>query len=366
MRCFAGNSLPTLYFHGKFIPDCTMQGPNLFQVLEIDDYAATPKYLQIANGIIRGIATLPLEEGYLLPSIHDMSHELEVAKDTVEKAYRQLKQLGVVGSVHGKGYFIAKTDFRQPYKVLLVFNKLSAHKKVLYDVFASTLGNLAAIDFYIYNNDFSLFRRIIEQHQQGYTHYVIIPHFLEGGEQAGEVISQLSSGQVILLDKGLDDVQVPHGAVYEDFEADIFQALQDALPRLKCYQRLTMIFPAHSYFPGEIRRGFERFCAQHQLPWRVVNQLDEMTMERGDVYINLMEDDLLELLERIQESSLEVGSDIGIISYNETPWKRFILQGITTISTDFQLMGQMAASMVLNGQLNRQAVPFRIRLRASL
>ncbi len=29
---------------------------------------------------------------------------------------------------------------------------------------------------------------------------------------------------------------------------------------------------------------------------------------------------------------------LGVISYNETPLKKIILNGITTISTDFQMM----------------------------
>lgn len=47
----------------------------------------------------------------MLPSINDLSYELEIARETAEKAYRYLKQLGVIGSVPGKGYFIAQTDF---------------------------------------------------------------------------------------------------------------------------------------------------------------------------------------------------------------------------------------------------------------
>ncbi len=60
----------------------------------------------------------------------------------------------------------------------------------------------------------------------------------------------------------------------------------------------------------------------------------------------MIEDDLVVLLGKIQESQLKVGVNIGIISYNETPWKKFILNGVTTISTDFKKMGKIAAQMV--------------------
>ena len=74
--------------------------------------------------------------------------------------------------------------------------------------------------------------------------------------------------------------------------------------------------------------------------------------------INLMEDDLLILLDKIQSTKLEVGKDIGIISYNETPWKRFMLDGITTISTDFKQMGEMVAN-------ERGATTYKFILRAT-
>jgi len=61
-----------------------------------------------------------------------------------------------------------------------------------------------------------------------------------------------------------------------------------------------------------------------------------------------------------------VGKDIGIISYNETPWKRFILEGITTISTDFKKMGEMAAHMVLNNENKKLEMPFTLTLRSSI
>jgi hypothetical protein len=41
-------------------------------------------------------------------------------------------------------------------------------------------------------------------------------------------------------------------------------------------------------------------------------------------------------LERSKPTKLKVGKDVGIISYNETPWKQFILDGIITISTDLK------------------------------
>ncbi|HEY5916123.1 MAG TPA: transcriptional regulator, partial [Chryseolinea sp.] len=63
---------------------------------------------------------------------------------------------------------------------------------------------------------------------------------------------------------------------------------------------------------------------------------------------------------------LVVGREVGVISYNETPVKKIILNGITTISTDFKMIGEKAAEQVLTNSRKHIAVPFYLNLRASL
>ncbi|HEY5371950.1 MAG TPA: transcriptional regulator [Hanamia sp.] len=344
-----------------------MNTDNIYRFLKIDEQSITPKYLQIANSILHAVEINAITKYYLLPSINDLSYELEISRDTAEKAFRYLKSLGVIGSVPGKGYFIANTDFKQPIKVFLLFNKLSAHKKIIYDSFATKLGDKAAIDFFIHDNNFSLFKKLMRRNKKNeYTHYVIIPHFLEGGCTANEVINEIAGGHLILLDKLISGINREYGAVYENFEQDIYRALKEALPHLSKYQTLKIIFPEYTYHAIEILKGFHSFCSEYAFNHIVVQNLEEEPVNQGEVFINLMEDDLVILLEKIRDTDLKVGKNIGIISYNETPLKRFVLDSITTISTDFKKMGEMAADSVLNNSNQHFEVPFSLTLRNSL
>jgi DNA-binding transcriptional regulator YhcF (GntR family) len=343
-----------------------MASENIYSIIIIDEHSITPKYLQLTNAIVHAIEQGKLEKDYLLPSINEMSYELDISRDTVEKAYRKLKSLAVVNSIPGRGYFISKTDFKQSIKVFLIFNKLSAHKKIIYDSIVRVLGEKAAIDFYIYNNDFNLFKKLIQNRKDDYTHYVIIPHFVEGSNQANEIINEINGGQLILLDKLIPGILRNYSAVYENFEQDIFGALKEALPKLQKYQRLKIVFPADNYFPDEILKGFHAFCHEFAFEYQVIYDLAGESIKEGDVFINLVEDDLVVLLGKVQHSKFEVGKHIGIISYNETPWKEFILNGITTISTDFKKMGELTAQMILNNEKNHVEVPFSVTLRKSL
>lgn len=338
----------------------------IFKYLFIDDFSATPKYYQLANSIIKAIADEKVQMDDVLPSINEVSYVFEISRDTAEKAYKYLKGLGVLGSVPGKGYYVKNVDLGRQFKILLLFNKLSEHKKIIYDSFASKLGEQASIDFYIYNSDFGLFRKLLTQKLEEYTHVVILPHFRERWDNVDEVINAIPKEKLILLDKKLKGVTGEYGAVYENFQKDIYEALEQARDKLQKYQTVKIIFPEYSYYPEEIFLGFQQFCQNYAFSGRVVRDIATENIQPGDVYINLRENDLVVLIEKIISLGLVIGKDVGIISYNETPLKKLILNGLTTISTDFRIMGEMAAKLILENSKEQIEVPFYITMRESL
>lgn len=343
-----------------------MKPEDLIAYIHVDEYSSTPKYKQLTNAILSAIESGKLKKNSLLPSINELSFGLELSRDTAEKGYRHLKKIGVVDSVPGKGYFIVNTDFSRKLKICLLFNKLSTHKKITYDAFTKAIGEQAAIDFYIYNNDFALFKKLLISKKDDYSHFVIIPHFLEGGENAHEIINTIPKEKLIILDKLLPGITGDYAAAYENFAQDIYAALEQALNRLSNYNTLKIIFPKNSYFPQEILKGFYRFCQQYAFAHKVIHNIKEEEISVGEVYINLMEDDLVTLIERLIAQKLKIGKDVGVISYNETPLKRIILDGITTISTDFNQLGTQAAEFILSGKTDKIEIPFYLNLRKSL
>jgi len=343
-----------------------MKPETFFQHISIDEYSSTPKYLQLTNSIINAIESGKIAKNFLLPSINEISFHFDISRDTVERGYKQLKKIGIISSVPGKGYYISNIEFRRKIKVFLLFNKLSAHKKIIYDSLILALGEDVGIDLYIYNSDFNLFKKLLANKREDYTNFVIIPHFLHGDDHVSEVINTIPKEKLILLDKKIPNIEGKYGAIYENFEKDIYDALKQALPDLGKYDALKLIFPSQSYFPKEIVDGFNRFCQQYAFTHCVINEIFHEPISKGEVYINLMEDDLVTLLERLTTLKLKVGQDVGVISYNETPIKKILLNGITTISTDFDYMGKVAADMILNNSNSHFEIPFYYRKRASI
>jgi len=339
---------------------------NFLSYLQVDEYSAIPKYLQLTKSVLCAIEEGRLRKNDTLPSINELSYELEISRDTAEKGYKHLKNLGILGSIPGKGYYVLNEDYNQKLKICLMFNKLSNHKKIIYDAFVDTLGENVSIDFYIYNNDFTLFKELLTAKNEQYSHYVIIPHFLEAGPEEYEILNTIPKNKLILMDKRIPGITGDYGSAYENFEKDIYQALEEALVPLSKYHTLKLVFPDNSYFPKEIKKGFSKFCHHFGFDQKVISDARTEIIREGEVYINLMEDDLVTLIERIKIIKLNIGTQVGLISYNETPWKKVILNGITTISTDFKRMGHIAANLILQNSRKQVEVPFYLTLRASL
>ena len=343
-----------------------MKNSPVFKLIHFDEFSATPKYQQIANSIIKAIENGKLQTNDVLPSINELSAHFDIARDTAERGYKHLKKLAILNSIPGKGYFIKSTQIEKKIKIFLLFNKLSAHKKIIYDSLVNKLGDAATIDFYIYNNDFPLFKKLLLNCSEEYDYYVIIAHFLDGAENAFKVINTIPKEKLILLDKKIPGVYGNYGAVYENFEKDIYQALEQVTKQLAKYHTLNIIFPHYTYHPVEILKGCEKFCQDFAFNYKVISDIRKETINKGEVYINLMEEDLVHMIEKTISQKLKVGRDVGVISYNETPLKKIILDGITTISTDFEMMGEKTAELILNNSIEHIETRFYLTLRKSL
>jgi DNA-binding transcriptional regulator YhcF (GntR family) len=340
---------------------------DFLKTIQISDFSATPKYKQLASAIIDAVKSGTLEKDDMLPSTNELSVYVDISRDTVEKAYKFLKNAEVIASIPGKGYYIATTDVKQRVKIAILLNKLSAHKKIVYDSFAKELEDDAALDLFVYNSDITYLRTLLGGLTKTYDYYVLFPHFKEGRDQAPEIINKLiPRDKLVLLGKYVDDIQGDFAAVYENYEKDIYGALEEALPSLSKYHTLNLIFPDNSDYPKAIIKGFYKFAQQYAFNHSLVSELEKEKIELGTCYINIAEDDLVKLLDKIIKKNLQIGKDVGVISYNETPLKKFILNGITTISTDFEMMGKMAAELIKNRSKDHVEVPFYLKQRQSV
>lgn len=326
-----------------------------------------PKYLQVANAVTDAIRRGDLKKGQKILSINELSEEYLVSRVTVEKAYTLLREQGAIVPVKGKGYYINNVNIHVPIRVLLLFNKLSEYKKQIYHAFLERLGPGAIVDLKIHHFDVNILRTLVENHINDYNYFVVMPYFYDNPCEALKVIRTIPSDKLLLLDKKIPDVDLKCGAVYQDFENDIITALEQGLDLIKNYQNLYMVHPVLVPYPPEMVKGFRKFCMQNFFKGSVIPEVSMQTaISRGDVYIVKEETDLANLIKICKAKKLQIGKDVGIISYNETPLKEVLLDGITVISTDHIKMGESAADLILNNSKENIKNPFSFIRRNSL
>ena len=321
--------------------------------LKIDSESRMPKYRQIVNSIMEEIEKGTLKVGQRIPSINEISEEYYLSRDTVEKAYNHLKEKKIIVSAKGKGYYVARAVVTSRLAVLFLMNKLSSYKLKIYNSFVNSIGSAAMVDLKIYHCDEKLFLSELEESLGAYDYYVVMPHFKDENllhktatKAVYDLLKSLPQDKLIFIDNIIPELK-PTAAVYQDFKMDIYEALSEGNSFLKRYEKLILVYPSKSVYPYPMRilHGFQKFCTDFNFSFEVLNEIySDMELHPKDAYIIIEENDLVSLVKQIRDRKLEMGKDIGVISYNDTPLKDLL--GITVISTDFEAMGETAAYMI--------------------
>ncbi len=326
-----------------------------------------PKYRQIINAIINDIEKGLLQKDDHLPSINELSFEYDIARDTVEKAYGELKEKNIITAVRGKGFFVNGLKGSK-LRVLLILNKLSAYKKLIYYSFLHTLGDKATVDLQVHHYNAVILKKILDDNKGKYHYYVVMPHFFEGLTEVNPIdeLKKIAPDELVILDKNLPELEGNYTSIYQDFENDIYEALEEGEPLINKYNELCLVFPEGNNYPNEIVRGFKKYCNHYNKSHQVVENAHLQKIKRGVLFIVIAESDLVDLVKKAIEKNFQLGKDIGIISFNETTLKEILAGGIATISTHFEAMGSTAATLILQKQTIKIKNPFSLIRRASL
>ncbi|MDB4292606.1 GntR family transcriptional regulator [Maribacter sp.] len=346
----------------------------MFKNIKIDETSRIPKYKQIVDSIIENISNGHLKIDDKIPSINSFSEEYLLSRDTVEKAYQILKDRKVITSIRGKGYYITRTKLISKVNILFLINKLSTYKMLIYNSFINTIGGNSHTDLHIYHCDNSLFLNLLEKNSNAYDYYLIMPHFktddlrhVSYTEEAIKAINKIPKEKLVLMDNNKLKIEGDFIEIYQDFENDIYNALIEGLPKIARYNKLILVYPENSVYPypKRILHGFKKFCSEHKISFEIIDEVfDDIILKKGDLFITIVETDLVHLVNQIREKEFILGVEIGVISYNDTPLKELL--GITVISTDFKVMGETASRMILNKEKGKVKNPFNFIDRYSI
>jgi DNA-binding transcriptional regulator YhcF (GntR family) len=327
-------------------------------ILKINHNSDIPKYQQIVNAVNDTIANNVISIGELLPSVNTLCKAHKLSRDTVFKAYSILKDQGVIESVPNKGYYVAS----ETKKILLVLDTFKAYKEVLYHSFINNLPDNIITDVQFHHYNLDNFKTIINNSIGKYYKYVVM-----GFDDVAvpSILSKIDNAKLLLIDWNIHTTP-KNNYVFQDFGIAFFESLKEAADLFRKYKEINFLYPTFTNHPIETITFFEKFCNEFKFNYKVLTNPKDFNIEKNCAYISVSDRVLGQFLEQCREKYFEPGIDVGLLSYNETPMKKFIYKGISVISTDFKELGTKAAEFITHDESMQYYVPTKLTIRESL
>jgi DNA-binding transcriptional regulator YhcF (GntR family) len=328
---------------------------------KINKKSSQPIYKQIISAVYSAIEKGEMKEGDLLPSVNEIAKEFGLSRDSVFKAYNELRSSGIINSVAGKGYYIYSMNVRQKEKIFFLLDEYSEYKKELFERFKKTIGSSAAVDLFFHNYNITVMEKLINEAIGKYTKYVIWPVMTP---KVKTLLKKIPSRKLFIVDAGIEWYFDFYPGVYQSYAEDILTLFKSNIYLFNKYSRIFLVYPKRLLL-FEIQRGFKQFIKDEDVKGEIISDLKNISISKGDSFFVIDDDDLVKLVHEGESKNLKLGKDYGIIAYNETPLKSIAAGGITILSTDFGEMGHLLAEMIKNKKKKSIKNPSRFFIRKS-
>lgn len=332
----------------------------------VGEHPHSPKYLQIVHAIVSDIEKGVLTLGDRLPSLNDACAEWYLSKDSVKRAYGTLHQLGFITSITRKGFFIAGQPKRHALRVLMVAGQLTDSVKQLHDAIAAHLNREVILDICSYNYQRQLLCQLLSRHLGDYHYFVLMPHLIGQDPATLQCLRNVPAQKLILIGNQWPEVlQHGHQLRYGG-ESDVYNALQSQLVSLRKYDQLNLVLPEHDCFDADFIRAFRRFCTTHNFDFQLIDDLSESDLHAQQAYFVTDSRHLIALVDFRQRTGLQLGQQLGIISFVENEYTRLLAGGVSVIAHPSAEVGRLVAQ-ILSGQAGivPPSLPLELRFRAS-
>jgi DNA-binding transcriptional regulator YhcF (GntR family) len=317
-----------------------------------------PKYQQLVNSINDAIGKHLLKKGDVLPSVNSICKENNLSRDTVFKAYSILKDQRVIESVPNKGYYVAG----ETRKVLLVLDTFKAYKEVLYHSFVNNLPDNIITDVQFHHYNIDNFKTIINNSIGKYYKYVVMNF---DDKEVTIALANIPNDKLLLIDWNVHS-KPKNNYVFQDFGKAFYNSLLGAVESFKKYKAIHFVYPNFTHHPIETVAFFEKYCTDFNFNYKIITNPKEFNIQIDTAYISVSDRILGQFLEQCQEKNLEPGKEVGFLSYNETPMKKFIYKGISVVSTDFKELGDKSAEFITKDEPIQVYIPTSLTIRESL
>lgn len=304
------------------------------------------KYIQLADGIRHDILSGKLKKGDILPSINAVAKTHGVSRDTVVKAYADLRRRGIIEASHGKGFFVKTEQLKTKLSVLLIFDVINAYKEQLYRGIRENLKQSIATEVYFHHFNSKHLESVIKEQKSNFDLFVVMAW---SDRRVYSALRLLPEERTILLDRKVRLTKPGFRFVGQDHGDGFHEALKEAEEKIRAYKRINLVFRDERYHPARIKDAFATFCRAAKIRSNITGSLTAGSVRKGQVYLVIDEEDLVTVVKTCRKKGWELGKDVGLVSYNDTPMMEIIAGGVSVITTDFHQVGKRLAACITKG-----------------
>ncbi|MHA4811326.1 winged helix-turn-helix domain-containing protein [Flavitalea flava] len=332
----------------------------LAKIQELAEVPSFSKHDRLVQGIINAIDEKIITRDDMLPSVNTMIKELHFSRETIVKGFRELISRGIIESKNRLGYFVANGNTDQSLKVALLMYNLDTFEEQFYRNFRQELGKDVHLNIYFHHGNIEIFETILLQIKGKYGMYVVapIPH-----PKTSALLDMIPRSKFLMFDR-YEPLEGEFNHITQEFEQATYKALQELAPDISRFGEIIFYHSPDSLDPKEIVPAFKKFLKNFKIKGRILTEYKAGTVEKGKVYITLDNFALWQIMKDGKEKGLCPGKDLGILSFNDEPAKEII--GITTLSTNFSLMGKRAGQAVMNREKVKETIPTLLLRRNTL
>jgi DNA-binding transcriptional regulator YhcF (GntR family) len=325
---------------------------------KLDEGSSQTKLQQLIHAVSEAINLGILKEGDFLPSVNQLSKDAGISRDTIFKAYSILKQRSIISSTPTKGYFVTS----ESYKVFVLLDDFSGFKEQLYKSFRANLPDNYTVDLLFHHYNPEVFNQLILNSLGRYSVYIVMNI---DNKNLEEVVRKIDPKKLLILDMG-SDPKNEISYLTQDFNQAVYDCLNSGLELIRKYQEFILVFPQNTPHPVETIDAFNRFCETNHLNHTVLDQIENREVQPGQAYLVIKDSDLVKIVKDCKKNGYKIGSEVGIVSYNDSPMKEIVGAGITVISTDFVRMGKDCANFIVSKEKLTEVIPTNLIVRGSL
>lgn len=327
-------------------------------IINIDNDSPVPKYKQLADAITQAVNNKTLQIGDPIPSVNQIIEMCNLSRDTVVKGYSLLKKKGTIESFPKKGFFVSSNTGN----VLMFLDTFKAYKEVLYHSFYDNLPKEYSIDLNFHHYDIDIFEQVLTRSLGLYSKYVVMSF---NHPRVEGILSNIEKDKLLIIDWNINSPE-DVSYVVQNFGQGMYNSLESQVETLLAYKKFKFVYPSYTFHPSESVDFFKTFCKDYGINYNVIFDGYNFELNKGDVFLTVSDRVLVKIIDLANKKGYKIGEDIGLISYNETPMKKYVHVGISVISTDFEEMGRQAAGFVEKNEPVKKVIPTVFTVRGSL